>query len=160
MGENKMKKLEADTRARQAVASGRETELYGTAAPGYKEFAATGGISPEEKEMTRRRTASGISSMFGRLRSALQRRSRVQGGYAPGLGAQQAKLGRQAAAATGEALTGTDLGLLQGYEGEQQGLLGIREALERKRRGVLGTIGAGVGIAKDVSKMFTGYGDR
>lgn len=173
---SKGKKLEKDTRARQSVAAGRETELYGTAAPGYKEFATTGGISPEQEEMTRRRTASGISSMYSRLRDALNRKRMVQGGYSPGFGAQEAKLDRGAAAATGEALTGTDLGLLeqkrqgrlaglggltgimQGYQGEQVPLLGVRTDLERKRRGVLGTIGAGVGIAKDIGSLVTGFG--
>jgi len=172
---SKGKRLEEDVRARGRLAGERETALYGVAAPGYEEFAKTGGISPEEKEMTRRRTASGISSMFGRLKSALQRRGRVQGGYAPGMGAQEAKLGRQAAAAQGEALTGTDLallqeqragrlaglggtaGLMQGYQGEQAPLFGVRTELEKKRRGVLGTIGAGLDIGGQVGKMALGF---
>jgi hypothetical protein len=176
MGENKMKRLEADIRKRQGVTGERETRLLGVAEPGYTEFAETGGVSPEMRAATRRRTASGIGSYIQNQRRMLESQRRRQGGYAPGYGAQQAKLARTGAIATGEALTGAELGLLrreqegrlaglggigaltQGYQGEQIPLLGIREQLERKRRGKLGTIATASKIATDWGKAWTGFG--
>lgn len=172
---SKSKQLEKDTRARQSLAAGRESELYGLAKPGYEEFSKTGGISPEEEAKARTSTSHGISSLFGRLKENLARRRAIQGGYAPGYGAQAAKISRTAGNVTGEALTDLDANLLaqrrqgrlaglggltnlqQGYEGEQQGLLNTRLGLEQKRRGVLGTIGAGLGIARDAGSIAAGF---
>jgi hypothetical protein len=174
---SKGKKLENDTRARQGVAAGRETELYGIAQPGYKEFAQTGGVSDQEKDLARRQSASQTSGIFSRLKAGLQRRGRIQGGYNPGQGAQMSQLGRQAAIAGGENLRDTNLGLLQqqrqgrmfgisgaaglgsNYAGEQVPLLGVRTELEKKRRGVLGTIGGGLNIASGIGSLAQGFGD-
>jgi hypothetical protein len=168
---SKSNQLEKDTRARQGLAAGRETELYGLAKPGYEEFAKTGGISPEEEGKARTSVSHGVSSQYGRLKEYLTRRRAIQGGYAPGFGASQAKVARQSANATGEALTNLDANLLaqrregrlqglgglegmrSGYAGEQQGLLGTRLGLEQKRRGVLGNISAGIGVAGDALSL-------
>jgi hypothetical protein len=49
-------------------------------------------------------------------------------------------------------------GILGGYQGEQVPLLGLRTEAEKKRKGLLGNIAAGVDIAGDIGQMVTGFG--
>ncbi len=111
------KKQEKETygRLRTAadVSTGRAAETFAPAAAGYGEFAKTGGVSPEEENLARQQTSYGISNLYAALKQNLARRGRVQGGYAPGMGANQAQLGRQGAEQVAQGLTGTNLNLLE-----------------------------------------------
>lgn len=97
-----------------------------TTEPGYGEFAKTGGVSPQEEANARKETSYGIGSMYGALKQNLARRQNVQGGYAPGLGANEAKLGRAQAEQTSQGINQTNLGLLQQKrQGQLAGLGGL-----------------------------------
>ena len=126
MAKRHEKRARADVEAYSTRAQQRG-DIYGEqAGAGYGEFAKTGGVSPEQEELTRRRTASGISSLYDALKRNVARRSTVQGGYAPGVASATARLGRGAAQETGRALSETELGLLeQQRQGRLAGLGGL-----------------------------------
>ena len=122
----------------QAVASGIRPGLQA----GLSEFAGTGGVSPEEAALTREQTSSGISSLYDQLKQHLQNRSRIQGGYSPGSGAQEARLGRQSAQDVASGITGANLGLLQQKrQGRLAGLGGLQDLLSQYLGQVPGLLG-------------------
>ena len=126
MAKSHEKRARADVEAYSSRAQQRGDVYGGQAGAGYGEFARTGGVSPEEADATRRRTASGISSMYDALRRNVGRRQAIQGGYAPGATSAVTRLGRQAGIETGRALSDTELGLLeQKRRGRLAGLAGL-----------------------------------
>lgn len=170
------KKQEKETYGRMRtaadVAGQRAAQTFAPAQAGYEEFSKTGGVSPEEANLARRQTSYGISSLYDAMKRNLGRRGRIQGGYAPGLAAGEAQLGRQGAEQVAKGLTGTNLGLLEmqrqgrlaglgglgglygASSGQQSGLLGMQSNLAARMKGPwsnflegVGTIG---GAAADV----------
>ncbi len=113
MSKKEEKQAISSIKTAQGVSAGRAAETFAPAAAGYGEFAKTGGVSPEEENLARRQTSYGISNLYAALKQNLARRGRVQGGYSPGMGANQAQLGRQGAEQVAQGLTGTNLNLLE-----------------------------------------------
>src|SRR5207248_9896451 len=101
-----------DTKTALGTAKGYGAATMPTAIGGYKDFAATGGVTPEEQNLARTQTSYGISSLFDALKRNRGQRKRVQGGYAPGYDASNRAMTRDTASTTGRAITGTNLGLL------------------------------------------------
>jgi hypothetical protein len=97
-----------------------------TLRPGYTEFATTGGYSPQLQEEIRQRGSSALASLYGDLQTRLGRQRAVQGGYAPGFGAQSAQLGRQYGEQLATGLRDTDIALQQAIlQGKLAGLGGL-----------------------------------
>ena len=101
-------------------------EVEKTLRPGYTEFATTGGYSPQLQAEIRQRGSSALSSLYGDLQTRLGRQRAVQGGYAPGFGAQSAQLGRQYGEQQATGLRDTDIALQQAIsQGKLAGLGGL-----------------------------------
>jgi hypothetical protein len=149
-------------------ATNQQNQFANQAGAGYADFATTGGITPEQQQLTREQTASGIGSLYSSLKQNLQQRQRTQGGYSPGYGANERSLGRDTAAATGGAVNNANLGLLQQiqqgklaglggqtslanlYGGQVPALLGIGERSQAAKPGFLQEAGAVEGLASPI----------
>lgn len=137
------------------------------AAAGYGEFSKTGGVSPEEEALARKETSYGIGSLYDSLQRNLKRRKAVQGGYAPGMGAQSAQLGRNASEQIARGITGTNLGLLQQQrQGRLAGLSGLSGLTSLYQRQIPQYLGIGAraasqtpGIAESISNWANTIGD-
>jgi len=88
----------------------------------FKNFAETGGWSPDEMSDFRARSTSGIPSMYGGLRDEMVRGKTIQGGYGPGYGTAQSQLARDRARSMGEASLGAETSLANSIrQGKQWG---------------------------------------
>lgn len=176
MAKKQEKESYAQTKAAQETAGQRAAQSYAPAEAGYEEFAKTGGVSPEQEALARRQTSYGIGSLYGAMQRNLGRRARVQGGYAPGLAAGQAQLGRQGAEEIAKGLTGTNLGLLEMQRqgrlagigglsglygtsaGLQQGLLGQQSSNAFRLKSGLGRVAGAFGDIGDIAGTIGGIG--
>lgn len=104
----------------------------------FGEFAKTGGWDDTRKEQYRSRIASETPAFYKSLRSDLARRQAARGAYAPGFVASDAKLARESARASGDAIRDAELGMasdidrnrLAGAQGYSQNFLsGLNAAL-------------------------------
>lgn len=100
---------------------------YNTAAgTGYQNFATTGGVTPQQQNLTRQQAAAGIGSLYGDEQRQLQKQKAVQGGYAPGYAANMEQANRSMANAAGGAINQANLGLIQQQQqGQLAGLGGL-----------------------------------
>ena len=116
-----------ESSAAQAKQAAKTMGTYaGGAAPGYQAFAATGGVSPQEEQLTRQEVASGIGAQTSAARQQLEQQRRIQGGYSPGYGASQRALTRDLGAMTGQQIGAGELGLLQQRrQGQLAGMGGL-----------------------------------
>ena len=144
----------------------------------YKNFAATGGVSPQQQQLTQKAAQGNVSSLYDSLNKNLQQRNAIQGGYSPGFGANEQQLARQGASASSGAVNQANLGLdqliqqgkLAGagglasigslYQGQIPQLLGTQSQLaeakpswEQELSGGLGAIG---GLAAPFAQAFGG----
>jgi hypothetical protein len=77
----------------------------------FKDFAETGGWSPEDMANFRARASAGIPEMYGNLRNEVMRGKAVQGGYGPGYSESLSQMGRDRARSLGEANLGAETSL-------------------------------------------------
>ncbi len=88
----------------------------------FKNFAETGGWSPQEMADFRARAASGTPQLFNQLRDEMSRGRTVQGGYGPGYGTSMAQLARDKAEQIRQAQLGAETSLASSIrEGKQWG---------------------------------------
>ena len=114
------------TKSAVNTAEGKGADYLGLAGTGYKDFAQTGGISPQQQQLTRQMAQGNIAGLYDRLKQNLIRRQSIQGGYSPGMGANMRSLGRETSAASSDAVNQTNLGLLELIrQGKLQGLGGL-----------------------------------
>ena len=105
-----------------------QAQYAGPAGIGYQNFANTGGVTPAMTRGVQSQLASGLGGLYSNLDTSLAQQKAAQGGYSPGYGANIARLGRQAAAQTGQAINAADLGLDQlRIQGQLAGLGGLRD---------------------------------
>lgn len=117
----------------QKVSAPRPAELnesYGylrEAAPGYREFAQTGGYSPTDIQELRARGTSPIRAAYGNTQMQLDRaRSLGGGGGAPNYIAAASKAQRELPGQMADAMTGVNAQLAEDIRaGKLQGLAGI-----------------------------------
>jgi hypothetical protein len=96
------------------------------ATAGYQNFATTGGISPQQQNLTEQQAQGTASSLYDAMNQNLDRQKAIQGGYSPGYGTNEAQLGRQGSAAASGAVNQANLGILQQIQqGKLQGLGGL-----------------------------------
>lgn len=175
MAKGDLNSAQSRATAEMAQNTSKVNQLYPITEAGYADFAKTGGITPEEKANARKETSYGIGSLYGALKQNLARRKNIQGGYAPGLGAQEAKLGRNAAEMTSEGINATNLGLLQqeragklaglgglsGLEGLYQGqmpqYLGIKAGAAANQKNWWQNVGDAARSASDVLALGSGF---
>lgn len=104
-------------------------EAYGylrEAAPGYREFAATGGYSPQDIQELRARGISPIRAAYGNAMMELDRNKSGQGGYSPGYTAAVSRAQRELPGQMADATTNVNAGLASEIrQGKLAGLAGI-----------------------------------
>lgn len=166
----------AQTGTKQALGTSQQqgSQYLNQAGAGYGNFAATGGITPGQQQLTREQAQGDVSSIYGSLKQNLERQKAVQGGYSPGFGANEAQLGRQGSAAAANAVNSANLGLdqqiqqgklaglqgLQGigglYQGQVPGLLNTQAGLAVAKPSWQQEIGSTLGIAGDIGSAISG----
>lgn len=88
----------------------------------FKNFAETGGWSPEEMADFRARAASGTPQLYNNLRDEMVRGRTVQGGYGPGYGTAMGALARDKAEQIRQAQLGAETSLAESIrQGKQWG---------------------------------------
>lgn len=91
---------------------------YGT----FKDFAETGGWTPQQMQDFRARGNIGADEIYGGVRGEMERGRTVQGGYGPGYGTGLAKVARDRARAMGEQSLGVETNLANSIrEGKKWG---------------------------------------
>lgn len=104
-------------------------EAYGylrEAAPGYREFAATGGYSPTDIQELRARGVSPIRSVYANTMMELDRQKSNQGGYSPGYTAAVSRAQRELPGQMADATSNVNAGLASEIrQGKLAGLAGI-----------------------------------
>ncbi len=107
--------------------SGLDMGALGPAIAGYKNFAQTGGFSPEDIQSIRARSVAPIRSIADNARREIQRQAAIRGtGYSPNTTAALAKSVRDAAYATGDITTNAEASLAQlQQQGKLYGLGGL-----------------------------------
>lgn len=83
----------------------------------FDELIKSGGYSDEDIANIRARTARQTPALYEGLRSDLERGHAAQGGYGPGYDAQLAKLTRDSARASQDAILGSEIGLAESIRG-------------------------------------------
>lgn len=151
-------------------------------APGYQGMAQSQGYSPSEKSSIEQQSINPIRSVFGSARSgAANRMARTNNsaGYGSFLGDLAQKEGesvggqsqrnqlafadekqrRREAGLSGIAqLYGVDTSFLNSLQSGQQGTLDIGNDVEARRKGVLGNIMGGIGVATGLFGKTSQYG--
>ena len=74
----------------------------------FKNFAETGGWSPQEMADFRARSSAGLPEMYGNMRGELMRGRTVQGGYGPGYNEATSQMSRDSARSLAEANLGAE----------------------------------------------------
>lgn len=141
-------------------------ETYGEAAKGYgayargegevpgyyRNFAETGGFSPEEKENFIRRATGVVPAMYARQKDESSRRLALQGGYMPGFTSSQARLTRQGAQEGAKATLGAQVDLAdQIRTGKFAGIGGLESTQKAGLGGLTATALAQSGLERDLS---------
>jgi len=106
----------------------------------FKNFAETGGWSPEEMADFRARSTSGIPEFYGGMRDELNRGRTVQGGYGPGYTEAGSQMARDRSRAMGEAQLGAETSLASSVRegkrwGSEQGAGVARDELGQMQGG-------------------------
>lgn len=132
---------EATTEQQRVLSEGAKTkaDIERTLRPGYEELASTGGVSPEEAAGIRQRASGVVASEYGDLGRKLEQKRDIQGGYAPGYGAQAAELGRDYSESAAETTRDTDIAIDELIRsGKLSGLAGLSgmEGLELESTGL------------------------
>lgn len=68
---------------------------YGTIMQGYRDFATTGGFSPDDLANIRARSTSPIRAVYANAQREVNRNKALQGGYSPNFNAAMAKMARE-----------------------------------------------------------------
>ncbi len=92
--------------------AGQAIKNYGEILNRYREFADTGGYSPEGIGAIRSRALSPVRAVYSDVNRDIDRSRSLTGDYAPGYAATKAKVGREQAYATADATTNVE-GMLQ-----------------------------------------------
>ena len=88
----------------------------------FKNFAETGGWSPEEMADFRARASSGTPQLYDQMRNEMVRGRTVQGGYGPGYGTAMSALARDKAEQMRQAQLGAETSLAESIrQGKQWG---------------------------------------
>lgn len=83
------------TPAPAAVTPSGDSNPYSEVMSGYREFAQTGGFSPEDLANIRARSVSPIRAVYANAQRAVERQRALQGGYSPGFQAAMTKMARE-----------------------------------------------------------------
>jgi len=97
----------------QGGVAGQAIADYGEILNRYRQFADTGGYSPEDIGAIRSRAVSPIRSVYSDVNRSIDRSRSLQGDYAPGYAATKAKVGREQAYTTADATTNVEAALAQ-----------------------------------------------
>lgn len=109
--------------------AGQAIKNYGEILNRYREFADTGGYSPEGRDAIRSRALSPVRAVYSDVNRDIDRSRSLTGDYAPGYAATKAKVGREQAYATADATTNVE-GMLQQMiqQGRLAGIGGMTSA--------------------------------
>jgi hypothetical protein len=100
--------------------------------PHYLEQEKTGGYTPEQLANIKKESNAVIPSMYKNIQDEMNRR-RAASGYGPGYGAAQQSVARQGAIGAGEQALKTNVGLA---ESVRQGKMSAADALQRGQLGI------------------------
>lgn len=114
---------------------------YSEVMSGYRQFAETGGFSPEDLANIRARSVSPIRAVYANALQNVNRQRALQGGYSPNYGALTARLAREQSMSQADAAINREAGLA---EMVQKGrLAGLGGMLDASRAGGGGGSGGG-----------------
>src|SRR5262245_7329525 len=93
--------------------SGGNMDDYADIMSGYRQFAETGGFSPQDLANIRSRSIAPIRSVYDSAKRDVNRQRSLQGGYAPNYAPAMARLAREQSMSQSEATTNAEAGLSQ-----------------------------------------------
>lgn len=95
----------------------------------YKEFADTGGYSPDDIANMRSRAISPTRAVYSNAQRNVNRQRALQGGYSPGQGVLQARMAREQSQGMSDASTNVEAQLAQmKQQGRLAGISGMNQA--------------------------------
>ena len=95
---------------------------------GYRDFAKTGGFTPQALSAIRARAVSPVRAVYANAMQNVQRQRALQGGYSPGMGALQARMAREKGQETADAATNAEAGISEQVQrGRLAGLAGMQD---------------------------------
>ena len=125
---------------------------YNTVLSGYRDFATTGGFSPEDLANIRARAVSPIRAVYANAQMNLNRQRALQGGYSPGFQAAMSRMSREQSMSQADAAVNREAELAQQIrEGKLAGLQGLMGAIGS---GGGGGGGGGQQVAEEPKKGF------
>lgn len=96
------------------------------AAAGFRNFAQTGGFSPEDLRNIRARALSPVRATYANAEREVNRQRALQGGYSPGFGTLQARMAREQGQGISDAATNAESSIAQMVQqGKLAGLQGL-----------------------------------
>ena len=102
---------------------------YSSIMSGYKNFADTGGFSPDDLANIRARSVSPIRAVYANAQREVNRNRALQGGYSPNFNATMAKMAREQSYTQADAATNREAELAEQIrEGKLAGLGGMLNA--------------------------------
>ena len=157
--------------------------LLSPALGGYRNFAETGGFSPQDIQNIRARSIAPIRAAYGQGMDELQRQRNVQGGYSPNFGAAMSQMQRQMSNKIGDQALNTeaelagqirqgrlaglgglgDLGMGINQQGLNAGQMGNQFGLgmvgaQIEKAGVPSNFGTALGYAGDIATVAGNFG--
>lgn len=180
MAKTDIDSAQKSTKGTLSTTQNQANQNLNPASSGYQNFAATGGITPQQQQLTRVQAQQGVAGLYDSMKQNLDRQKAIQGGYSPGFGANEAQLARQGSASASNAVNSADLGLLQQiqqgklaglggltnigglYQGQVPQELGIQAQLAEAKpswwQNIQGGLGAIGGIGKSLGGILAGAG--
>jgi hypothetical protein len=119
----------AQTTNRYNTAADQANVDYGDIMGRYREFADTGGYSPDDIANMRSRALSPTRAVYANAQRNVNRQRALQGGYSPGSGVLQARMAREQSQGLSDANTNVEAQLAQmKQQGRLAGIGGMNQA--------------------------------
>lgn len=130
---------------------------YDEVLSGYRNFAQTGGFSPQDLASIRARSISPIRATYANAEREVNRQRALQGGYSPGFGVLKARMAREQGQAGAEATTSAEANIAEMVQqGKLAGLGGMAGLVGRESGGGGGGGDADTMPAPEKKKGFWG----
>lgn len=118
-----------DASSRFNTAANQNNADYSGIMSRYKEFADTGGFSPEDVSNIRSRALAPTRAVYANAQRNVDRQRALQGGYSPGHGVLQARMAREQGQGLSDASTNVEAQLAQMMQqGRLAGISGMNQA--------------------------------
>jgi hypothetical protein len=130
----------------------RDFGAYG----GYKNFAETGGYSPEDVQNIRARAVSPIRGIYANANREVDRSKALQAGYAPNYAASKAKMAREQSYALSDVTTNAEAAIAdQIRQGKLAGLGGMTNIDQALQQAELSKLGLGNDALRTMGSIYS-----